>query len=96
MLADCYFFRIRKQGCEPSHTTLAGRGSHQPFVERQSLGKSPKQAFVTLSPVTCYNLISSYANCDMQLFLAQKYTMEQETSTNLYKLYKKQLQMTMF
>ena len=32
----------------------------------------------------------------LQLFLAQKYTMEQETSTNLYKLYKKQLQMTMF
>ena len=32
----------------------------------------------------------------LQLFLAQKYTMEQETGTNLYKLYKKQLHMAMF
>ena len=32
----------------------------------------------------------------LQLFLAWKYTMVQETSTNLYKLYKKQLQLTVF
>ena len=32
----------------------------------------------------------------LQLFLAQKYTMQQEAITNLYKLYKKQLQVTVF
>ena len=46
--------------------------------------------------ILCQNLIGSYANCDMQLFLAQKCTMKQEASTNLHNLYKKQLQITVF
>ena len=51
---------------------------------------------LALSVVTCSqsHLIVVQTLSYLQLFLVLKYTMKQETSTNLHKLYKKQLQMS--
>ena len=76
------------------------------YIVHHTHGVEEKTSVSLVRHVLCIHKFSTVVTCSqshlivvqtlsyLQLFLVLKYTMKQETSTNLHKLYKKQLQMT--